>query len=397
MMTQGTQKRIFVSYARQDAGAIASISQTIEGLGQELWFDRQLSGGQQWWDVILERIRGCDAFLFLLSPNSAKSKACRHELQYAIANERPLLPIMVSTVDTRLFPEGLANFQYVDYREATIPSTVALVSALTRLPPAGPLKESLPTSPPVPITYLDDFTIRLEAESLSLREQKALAAELADYLDDEDDRPAASELLRTLRRRPDVIESVGRDIDRLIADTAEPPADPAPEVAPRAEPVPAVPAPAPAAAVRDSGFHNPPGFQNENQPRTYRFVAPNVDVWEIAGRLENWLTSERLETQTLREGSRVTVQARSAEAWKRWTGAGVAFTVAMQAEGSDLLVQIGQAEWKDKAAAAAFGLLIAWPVLIPAMFGAAKQKQLPEKALRLIEQSVIARPATPQV
>ena len=392
-MINGPQKRIFLSYARQDAPAIVSISQTIEGVGQELWFDRQLSGGQQWWDVILERIRGCDAFLFLLSPSSAKSKACRLELQYAIGNGRPLLPIMVANVDARLFPEGLANYQYVDYREATIPSTIALVSALGRLPASGPPKEPPPAPPPVPITYLDDFTVRLDAESLSLRDQKTLVSDLASYLEDEDDRPAAIELLRTLRRRPDVIESVARDIDRFIAGVSGVRAEPAaPEVLPVREPVQATaPTPPPPASPARGG-----AFASEGQPKTYHFHAPNADVAQIASRLENWLISERLDTQKLSEGGRMTVQARSAETWKRWTGAGVAFTVSMHTEGSELLVQIGEAEWKDKAAAAAVGLFIAWPVLIPAMLGAAKQKQLPEKALRLIEQSVMSMPSMPQ-
>ena len=45
---------------------------------------------------------------------------------------------------------------------------------------------------------------------------------------------------------------------------------------------------------------------------------------------------------------------------------------------------------------AAVGLFIAWPGLIPAMLGATKQKQFPERALSLIERSVISMPSMPQ-
>jgi hypothetical protein len=373
--------RIFVSYARQDSGAIESIKQAIEGMGQELWFDRELKGGQQWWDVILEQIRSCDVFMFALSPHSAKSKACRLELEYAIDTNRPLLPIMVRTVDARLFPERLANYQYVDYREVSIPTTIAVVSALNRLPAAGPPPDPLPAPPPVPITYLDEFTKKLDAESLGLREQRAMVSDLEPYLADEDDRSAAISLLQDLRRRPDIMESVGREIDRLLAGAAAP----SPEFEPVVE-----------ASTEASNGDSPaveatpsPEPRSSGSPlKVHRFVAPNVDTGKLAARLENWLTSERLETQRLDQPGAVMVQARSAESWKRWVGAGVAFTVVLRTEGPDLIVEIGQAEWKDKAAAAAVGLLIAWPALIPAAFGMAKQKQLPDQALRLIEQSI---------
>ncbi|QSQ25178.1 toll/interleukin-1 receptor domain-containing protein [Pyxidicoccus parkwayensis] len=372
--------RVFVSYARQDANAVEGIKQAVEGIGHDIWFDRELKGGQQWWDTILEQIRSCDAFVFALSPNSAKSKACRLELMYAIGTQRALLPVMVGTVDARLFHEGLANYQNTDFRNASIASTLALVNALNRLPKAGPLPDPLPVAPPVPITYLDEFTIKLEAESLPLKEQRSMVAALGAYLDDEDDRPVALELLRQLRKRPDVIEAVAREIDRLTG------------AAPRPAEAPMHRAPVERSPVEVRTSQPGPSLQQPARagtpPKTYRFTAPSVDIYTLAQRLENWLTSEQLQTQVLNDGATVLVQAQSAEKWKKWIGASVAFTISMRMEGFELVVEMGQAQWKDKAAAAAVGLFVAWPALIPAAFGAARQKALPEKALRLIERSL---------
>ena len=46
--------RVFVTYARLDAGAITGIEQAVERIGDEMWFDNQFSGGQQWCTVIRE-------------------------------------------------------------------------------------------------------------------------------------------------------------------------------------------------------------------------------------------------------------------------------------------------------------------------------------------------------
>lgn len=52
---------MFVSYSRGDADATKAIASELQQLGQTVWLDAQLSGGQQWWNTILEQIRRCDA------------------------------------------------------------------------------------------------------------------------------------------------------------------------------------------------------------------------------------------------------------------------------------------------------------------------------------------------
>ena len=85
----------FVSYSRRDAKAVEALHADIELAGLSAWFDREVEGGQLWWDVILERIRSCEIFVVALSPDSLASKACQAELAYAVALQRTLLPVMV--------------------------------------------------------------------------------------------------------------------------------------------------------------------------------------------------------------------------------------------------------------------------------------------------------------
>ena len=372
---------IFMSYARQDATVTESIREAFERIGRQVWIDRKLTGGQDWWDVILQAIRECEAFVICMSTESARSEACGSELRYAIETARPLMPIMIGDVDTRLFGKAVADIQYVDYRVPGVSNTIDLVNAINGLAQPAPLPEPLPTPPPVPVTYLDEYRVAIGAETLNYKEQEGLLAALRARLDDEEDHDVMVELLTRFRRRPDVTKVVADEIDRiLVAPAAQLPTPQAgPRKSPPNGPVVAITSPSTAAGTPQPAPTS--GAQ-------HRFVAPNCDPRQIADRLKNWMVSEKLEAQIVEDDQAIVIQCRSAQKWKMAIGAGVAFTVRLTTDGPDLLVEMGHAQWADKAAAGAVALFIAWPAIIPAVWGAAQQKTLPEKALRLIEQSI---------
>ena len=62
--------RIFISYARDMLPVAKSIADDLALLDWEVWFDQELSGGQSWWDAILEQIRAADVALAVVSPES---------------------------------------------------------------------------------------------------------------------------------------------------------------------------------------------------------------------------------------------------------------------------------------------------------------------------------------
>ena len=71
--------KVFLSYNRADAAAAASIASDLEGLGHDVWYDTEISGGQSWWDAILGQIRASDLFILLMTTKSLNSEACRAE------------------------------------------------------------------------------------------------------------------------------------------------------------------------------------------------------------------------------------------------------------------------------------------------------------------------------
>jgi hypothetical protein len=203
---------VFFSYARHDADTTKAIASGLQQLGQTVWLDQQLSGGQQWWDTILEQIRNCDVFLFVLSKSSLRSKACRAELDYAHRLGRTLLPVSVDHVIDQLMPPYLAETQRVDGADL-----VQLARALLGLPSPPPLPEPLPPPPSVPLSYLDELADSLNREDLPLADQRNLLGALKQLVTEDDEREAAVELLRRLRRHPQVNAWVAEETDAELA------------------------------------------------------------------------------------------------------------------------------------------------------------------------------------
>ena len=68
--------KVFISYARPDEDRVEQIAKHLTEFGREVWYDEELRGGQDWWDVILQTIRSCDLVIFVLSPDSVLCPRC---------------------------------------------------------------------------------------------------------------------------------------------------------------------------------------------------------------------------------------------------------------------------------------------------------------------------------
>jgi hypothetical protein len=86
---------LFISYSRSDHAFVDDLIQELEEHGFSVWVDRQdIRGGTQWRAAITEAIRGCEAFLVVLSPRSTGSRNVGRELELAADNNRPIIPVV---------------------------------------------------------------------------------------------------------------------------------------------------------------------------------------------------------------------------------------------------------------------------------------------------------------
>ncbi len=147
--------KAFISYNRDSQDMARNLVDDVKALGYTVWFDRELSGGQAWWDRILATIRDCDVFVFVLDPKGLNSVACQREFGYASALGKPVLPVLVADgVSTNLLPPELSRIQLIDYRKQDRQSAISLARALAGLPPAKPIPDPLPPPPEIPVSYL---------------------------------------------------------------------------------------------------------------------------------------------------------------------------------------------------------------------------------------------------
>jgi hypothetical protein len=201
---------------------VKTLAADLKALGHAAWFDVELTGGQLWWDNILEQIRSCDLLIAALTPQSMISEPCQLERDYAHALDKRILPVLVADgVRMNLLPPELSLMHFVDYRNPNDKmAAIALSRALDNLPPAQPPPETLPQPPAPPINSLGKLTKRVTAASLDFGEQSAVLLELKPLLDDADLRADALELLRMLRGRGDLFAAVASEIDVVTGGTA---------------------------------------------------------------------------------------------------------------------------------------------------------------------------------
>ena len=102
--------KLFISYSRTSLNLAEQLTADAIKLGHSVWYDRELSGGQSWWDAILDQIIGCDAFLLLVDQNSLQSEACAEEWRYALTLRRSVIPVLPVATTTPTLPRaGAAN------------------------------------------------------------------------------------------------------------------------------------------------------------------------------------------------------------------------------------------------------------------------------------------------
>ena len=211
--------QVFISYSRESHALAETLVEDIQqSLRRTVWFDKDLAGGQSWWDRILANIRSCDVFVYVLTPHSINSVACQREHSYAATLGKAILPVLMSDeVSTALLPPALAQLQFVDYRSRDMAAAFSLAQAFATLPAPPPLPAPLPAPPDVPISYLGEVAQRLaNTSALSYEEQSAMLIDLKGSLRNSASAVDARVLLHEFRKRRDLLAAVADEIDMIL-------------------------------------------------------------------------------------------------------------------------------------------------------------------------------------
>ena len=216
-------RRAFVSYAREDSARVSEVEGRLRRLDLDVWADQALRGGQVWWDEILEKIRGCDVFVAIISAGSLNSQACSRERAYAEELGKLVVPVAVEPLHVPL-PVDIASRQMVDFTPNSPDAAFALATALIGLPHTAALPDPLPPEPEMPLTYLSRLVEQAGfREDLPRSSQHEVLTSLEPGLraTDPEERLGAWHVLGILEARPDLAADAARRIDRLRDDYSD--------------------------------------------------------------------------------------------------------------------------------------------------------------------------------
>ena len=231
-MTQ--RKQFFISYRSINRPQVERLVQDIEALGHEVWFDKELTGGQAWWDQIMEQVRRCDYVIAALSPEVVKSKPCTEERNYARQLGKTILPIIISSgvIITHFEPE-LGQIQAIDYSDFNNKhAALALARAIDQLPAPLPLPDPIPIPPEVPASYLNTIREKIQKRDLSYQEQSEILSELKRSVHDMDSPKDIIPLIEDFLKRPDISVQINGETKTFLQSlgrqpaTYRPPANP---------------------------------------------------------------------------------------------------------------------------------------------------------------------------
>ena len=117
--------KLFISYRSLDSDKVDTIKTNLlsdRTAQYSIWQDKDsISGGQDWWEQIVEGIEKCEVFIFAVSRASLDSVVCLAELNYAYKLNCPIIPVVL---EGEFFYDPATGKNNIDYWE-NIPKEIA--------------------------------------------------------------------------------------------------------------------------------------------------------------------------------------------------------------------------------------------------------------------------------
>lgn len=126
-----TKKKVFISYAREDAAFAREVVRQLRRSKVPAWQDvQELRGGDHWQERIDEALSDARSLIVVMSPAASRSMYVTYEWAFALFKNVPVVPVLRKP--TELHPR-LARLHYVDFsRKDQRKPWVKLLQALSQ-------------------------------------------------------------------------------------------------------------------------------------------------------------------------------------------------------------------------------------------------------------------------
>lgn len=110
--------RVFLSYSRKDLDFVVWLSSALQRHGCLTDFDRStedpgnvtagISAEDAWWTRLEEMITSAEVIVFVVSPDSVKSKVCDEEIAFSQGMGKRIIPVLCRSIDFAKAPPRLS-------------------------------------------------------------------------------------------------------------------------------------------------------------------------------------------------------------------------------------------------------------------------------------------------
>lgn len=111
--------KVFISYSRKDIEFAKHLTGELQKSDLNFWIDWEgIPPTVDWWKEVEKGIEEADIFIFLISPDSARSKVCGQEIDAAVRNGKRLIPLVVRDISGDEAPSQLNHLNWIFFRES---------------------------------------------------------------------------------------------------------------------------------------------------------------------------------------------------------------------------------------------------------------------------------------
>mgnify|MGYP002713111096 CR=1 FL=1 len=109
---------VFIRYSKHDREFVTGLSDDLEAAGVDVWRgNEEIAPGQNWGEAIQRAIVGADAVLYVSSQSTMNSTLLASDLETALENEVPVLPIVLDFMGFKHMPKLLYGITWLDFRK----------------------------------------------------------------------------------------------------------------------------------------------------------------------------------------------------------------------------------------------------------------------------------------
>ncbi len=110
---------VFISHSSKDRDFVVRLARVLKNHNVRYWYSAaHIIGAEQWHDEIGRALRRCDWFLIVLTPNSVRSQWVKHELLFALRDDRykeRIIPLLRKRCKYERLSWTLSESQRVDF------------------------------------------------------------------------------------------------------------------------------------------------------------------------------------------------------------------------------------------------------------------------------------------